>query len=143
MYFSIQNIRKEQQDLHLLIKKATERLVTLDQMEQELQAGTEHSEDVDFSIFKDMTRRLLTELWDAPKRMISQEHIREYVMLDEDADAGALRKAMYQVRKELESKNFGYEIRNIWGKGYQLIRRETLPNVTNHPQNTGKTQKKR
>jgi len=114
-------------------------LVALEQQEHELQKAAERTdeENVDFSKFKDTTRRLLVEFWDAPNRMLSHEDIREDVMLDKDADDRALRQVICKARKEMAAKNFAYDIENIRGTGYRLIRRETLPNVSEPPRNTG------
>ena len=76
---------------------------------------------VDFSLFKDTTRRLLVELWDAPDRMLSQEHIKEYVILDEYASDSAVKMVIRRARQEIENcSRFLYEIVSIPRKGYQL-----------------------
>ena len=80
----------------------------------------------DFSMFKDTTRRLLTELWDAPERMLSHEDIRQDVILDEYASDGAVKHVIMRARKELMNHEFAYNIRSIWGKGYQIVAR-TMP----------------
>ena len=101
----------------------------------------EEPETPDFSMFKDTTRRLLTELWDAPRRMLSHQDIREDVMFDEYANDGAVRKAMCIARRELKRKNFSYDIKNIKDKGYKLVARETLPTLPAPPKIREKRQK--
>ena len=80
--------------------------MTLRKRLTEILTGTDRTDDCpDFSMFKDTTRRLLIELWDAPEKMISNQDIREDVMFNEDADGRALRKAISIVRKELAQGN--------------------------------------
>ena len=110
-----------------------ERVVLLAELQERREEGKhEEPEAPDFSMFKDTTRRLLTELWDAPRRMLSQQDIREDVMLDAYATDGAVREAMRKARRELRSQNFAYDIKNIKNKGYGLVVRETSPTSPNH-----------
>ena len=74
----------------------------------------------DFSVYSDTTRRLLVNLWDAPKRMLSHEDIREYVILDEYASNKAIERVVAKAREAIAQNHFPYEIKNVWGKGYCL-----------------------
>ena len=78
-------------------------------------------EHIDFSMFKDTTNRLLLELWNAPNKMLSHEEIKEYVMFDPEAPGRNVRRAMNRAREALRQKNVHCEIKNIRGKGYQLV----------------------
>jgi DNA-binding response OmpR family regulator len=75
-------------------------------------------ENPDFSIFKDVTRRLLIELWEAPERFLSKEDIREDVIGDVEASDGAVWSVILRARKAIEGSGMGIE--NIRGKGYRL-----------------------
>lgn len=109
-----------------------ERVVLLAELRERQEGKCEEPEVPDFSMFKDTTRRLLTELWDAPEKMVSQEHIKEYVMEDEDADLGYLRQVINRAKQEMKDcPDFQYDIENVWGKGYKLIARKVLQSVTN------------
>jgi DNA-binding response OmpR family regulator len=110
-------IKLERQALYL-------QLAALEQEEYEILTETERTDEVDaempdFSIFKDTTCRLLEAMWDAPDRMMSQEDIREYVILDEYASDKAVKHVIARARQEVE--DYEIEIKNIHGKGYQLI----------------------
>ena len=50
-----------------------------------LTVETESESIADFSMFPDTTRRLLTELWDAPEKTLDKEDIRQDVIGDEYA----------------------------------------------------------
>jgi len=114
--------------------------------EREMEIWSRYQEDegqIDFSMFKDTTRRLLVELWDAPGKMLSQEHIKEYVIFDEDASDRAVRLVIDRARKEMKCcPDFHYEINNVRGKGYQLISREVFQSVSQPSKKPGKTAKK-
>jgi DNA-binding winged helix-turn-helix (wHTH) protein len=96
-----------------------------------LEAGEDAEYAPDFSMFKDTTRRLLTELWHAPDRMLSHQDIREDVMHDEVARDGTVREAIRKARRELRNVNCVYSIETIRVKGYKLVVSKTPPNVTN------------
>jgi DNA-binding winged helix-turn-helix (wHTH) protein len=131
-------IQNEEQELFA-------RLLALSQEREAILTGEVRTdqEQTDFSMFKDTTRRLLTNLWDAPDKMLSHEDIREDVMFDPEAPDRNIRRTINRARKALREKNSRYAIKNIKGKGYQLIRGETLPNVTNLSKTPQKPQKKR
>ena len=104
-----------------------QRLIALNQREQAILTDAARTEDeqVDFSKFKDTTRQLLIELWDAPDRMLSHEQLKEYVLSDEKAKDSTIRKTVERARAELKNyPEFRYEIKSVWGIGYRLIRRE-------------------
>ena len=110
-------IKLERQALYL-------QLAALEKEEYEILAGDVRTDEVeaempDFSIFKDTTCRLLTAMWEAPEKTLSQEDIREDVIFDEEASDNAVKQVIKKAKKELEDYNI--EIKNIWGKGYQLI----------------------
>jgi len=109
-------IKLERQALYL-------QLAALEKEEYEILTETERTDEEepmpDFSIFKDTTCRLLTALWEAPDRILSQEDIREYVILDEYASEKAVKNVIARARQEVE--DYEIEIKNIHGKGYQLI----------------------
>ena len=75
----------------------------------------------DFSMFKDTTRRLLTELWDAPDKMIEKEDVRHDVILDEYASEMAVKNVVRRARRELSESKIKLTIKNVFGKGYQLV----------------------
>ena len=79
----------------------------------------------DFSRFKDMTSRLLTEFWNAPNRILSHEDIRQDVIFDEEAKDKTVWQVVCRARKELIDARYPYEIKSIDGKGYQLV--DTTP----------------
>jgi DNA-binding winged helix-turn-helix (wHTH) protein len=85
-------------------------------------------EEVDFSMFKDTTRRLLIELWDAPDKMISHQDIREDVIFDEEASDQAVKNVIARARYELAEAHAKFTIENVFGKGFQLV-----PKSTKHP----------
>jgi len=112
------------------------RLTTLNQQDREILTKAEGTEYVDVSMFPDETRRLLTEFLKAPKHMLSHEAIRKDVMFvysggEEDVNdnndngngGSALRQLIERARKNLVDRpDFPYVIKNIRGKGYQLVR---------------------
>ena len=83
----------------------------------------------DFSTFKDETERLLMAFWEAPNKTLSQEDIRQDVILDDDASDGAVRHVINRARKALREANSLYNIMNVRGKGYSLTNREVFQNV--------------
>jgi len=83
-------------------------------------------EHPDFSMFKAETERLLIAFWNAPNRFLSQEDIREEVILDEEASERAVRQVIVRARKAIREMNFCYEIKNLREKGYRLVNREML-----------------
>jgi DNA-binding response OmpR family regulator len=113
------------------------RFADLDQQDKEILTRAEGSGYVDVSMFPDETRRLLTEFLRAPKYMLSHEDIRTNVMLlrfaenpdangsaahGSTANGNALRQVIERARKNIKDQpDFHYEIRNIRGKGYQLV----------------------
>jgi len=97
-------------------------------LETELRAileGVAEPEVPDFSMFKDTTRRLLTELWDAPERMLEKEDIRQDVILDEYASDGAVKQVIGRARIEMQEKRFPYVIKTVFNRGYQLVPKGT------------------
>jgi len=74
----------------------------------------------DFSGFKEATRRLLVNLWDAPDKMLSHEDIRQDVILDEYASTKAIERMIAKAREEIVQNDFPYSIKNVWGRGYRL-----------------------
>ena len=105
---------------------------------------TEKKESVqkaDLSMFKDTTKRLLTELWKAPNKMLTHEDIKEFVMFDPEAPDSNVRRTINGVRAALREKGSSYEIENVKGKGYRLAINETLPNVTKVSKTRGKSTK--
>ena len=146
MTLSHEDIRKERQALHLTIKQAIERLAVLDQMEQELPAETERTEefDIDVSQFKDTTNRLLTEFLNAPNQMLSQEDIRQDVILDEFASENAVMIVITKARNEMsDCCDCHYEIRNMKRRGYKLVRKESFPNLSKTQKTPRNKRKKR
>jgi DNA-binding winged helix-turn-helix (wHTH) protein len=109
-----------------------ERLVALDREEKEILTGKVRTDEecVDFSMFRDTTSRLLTAFWNAPDKMLSHEDIRQDVLFDPEASDCNVRRVINRARKALQEKNFGYEIRNIKGKGYHFFRNATLPQAS-------------
>lgn len=108
------------------------------------------------STLTDSTQRLVDELWNAPQHALEHEVIKALVMFDDNANPGALRKAICVARKELKEKHSVFKITTIRKHGhqsgkYQLVRistlpqttEETLPNVTERSKNTEKTAKQK
>ena len=73
----------------------------------------------DFSIFKPTTCRLLTAMYEAPDKMLYHDDIRQDVMDDEYASEMAIKNVVRRARQEIGG--YEIEIKNIHGKGYQLI----------------------
>jgi DNA-binding response OmpR family regulator len=88
------------------------------EIERRERVGT--AEQIDFSMFKDTTNRLLTEFMNAPDKMLSQEDIRQDEMFDEYASDDAVKKVIKRAREESALNKLPYEIKNIRGKGYKL-----------------------
>ena len=85
------------------------------------EVSIERNEDAmpDFSIFKETTCRLLEAMWAAPDKMLSQHDIREDVIFDEEASENAVKQVIKKAKKEI--KGYAINIKNIYGKGYQLV----------------------
>jgi DNA-binding winged helix-turn-helix (wHTH) protein len=118
-------ILAERQALHA-------RLAALDQEEREILTGTVRSEDEspDFSMFKDTTNRLLTEFMNAPDKMLSQEDIRQDVILDDEASENAVWSVIKRAKQELSRcHECHYGIKSIPKKGYQLVISRKLSNT--------------
>ena len=80
--------------------------------------------DVDLSMFKDTTRRLLEEFLRAPGKMLSHEKIRRNVMLDEYASDAAVRNLVKRARSEMSAcRECPYFIKTISKRGYKLEKR--------------------
>ena len=90
----------------------------------------ERTDDVDFSMFKETTARLLTEFWNAPDKMLSQEDIRQDVILDEEASDAAVKMVVKRARAEMKAKRFRYVIKSVFNKGYQVVPKVTKSNKT-------------
>ena len=100
-----------------------EDLVLETELREILEGRAEENDDVDFSMFKETTARLLTEFWNAPNKMLSQEDIRQDVILDEEASDKAVKNVIARARYELAEANAKFDIKNVFGKGYQLVPR--------------------
>jgi len=114
-------IKKERQALY-------EQLAALEREEYEILARemrideghTEEPEAMpDFSIFKPTTCRLLTAMYEAPDKMLYHDDIRQDVMDDEYASDRAIWNVIDRAKEEIAEYNI--EIKNVRGKGYQLI----------------------
>ncbi|MCL2710086.1 MAG: helix-turn-helix domain-containing protein [Planctomycetaceae bacterium] len=130
------------EDVALLLANNVERqwiltrLAGLDQQDKKILSKAEDTKPVDVSMFSDETRRLLMEFLKAPKCILSRKNIRQDVMLllpeenDIDANGSALRQIIGRARKNMkEHPGFPYEIKNIRGKGYQLVSKAVLRNA--------------
>jgi len=123
------------EDIIRLRANATERqllltrLAILEQQDTTILTKAENMEHIDASVFPCETYRLLTEFLRAPKHILSHEDIRQDVMLlqpdEEGGDGSALRQVIDRARKKLKDHpHLRYEIKNIRGKGYQLVRKK-------------------
>ena len=74
-----------------------------------------------FSNFKETTARLLTALWNAPKKMLSHEDIREDVIWDGEASNKAVERVVARGREELREHQCSFEIVNVYRKGFRLV----------------------
>ena len=98
------------------------RLVVLEDEEQQILTKAKRLEQTDFSMFKDVTSRLLTELAKARNRMLLYEDIRKNVMLDTEASDRAVRQVVVRARLEIRSHHDCLcEIKNVKSKGYRLV----------------------
>jgi DNA-binding response OmpR family regulator len=99
-------------------------------MEQELLTGEVRSEDEspDFSVYTDMSRRLLIELWDSRTKTISKEDIKEDVIGDSFANDSYVWTIVSKTNTEMLDKKFPFKIVNIRGVGYKLVPTRTLTN---------------
>ena len=87
----------------------------------------EESEVPDFSMFGGTTSLLLTKFYQAENKMLFPDDIWQDVMFrspDEEDENGGVRVTVRRARRELEASDCGYEIKNIRGQGYQLVRKE-------------------
>ena len=91
------------------------------QCDRELLRREREAESPNFSRFSDTSRRLLTEMWDAPNRTISHQDVREDVIGDIDASLSAIWSVIFRAKKELEGS--GMTIKNVRGNGYMLVLR--------------------
>ena len=128
MNLRLLEIQKERQEQMLVMQQALAHIAALDQEENEILTGkvcAEYEEPVeeeatpDYSIFSYKTCLLLTEMHEAPNRILSYENIREDVIFNVDASERAVKNVVLRARKEIE--DYEIEIKNIHGKGYQLI----------------------
>ena len=131
MNLRLLEIQKERQEQMLVMQQALAHIAALDQEENEILTRTvrlEYEEPVEeetmpnFAIFSYKTSLLLTEMWEAPNRVLLYENIREDVIFNEDASEDAIKMVVLRARKEIEE--YDIEIKNIHGKGYQLITNE-------------------
>jgi DNA-binding winged helix-turn-helix (wHTH) protein len=101
------------------------------EMMEILEANERHEdENPDFSMFRDTTRRLLVNMWDASNRMLSHEDIKDYVLQNDERSDAAVRDVVREARDEIKTcRGFHYEIKNEWGKGYRLVKQEVWENV--------------
>ena len=121
-------------------RKLAAELATLDQkIEAEaMRPQTERSEytesepKLNLLVFKDKTLLLLTRLWNAPNRMLSNDDIREYVIFEGGATDNAVRLVINRAKEEMKAyQDCRYEIINKRNKGYLLVCKETFHNVSN------------
>jgi DNA-binding response OmpR family regulator len=135
---SLVEIRKERQELH-------QRLVVLDQMEQELLTMKERTVKPDFSVFTGTTKLLLDAFWKASKNILCPDDIWQDVMFrgaDEPDKHGGVRTTVKRARKEMRALcDFHFEIKNIRGQGYQFVEVEVGQRVST-PQKTQRKQRK-
>jgi len=104
------------------------RLAVLEEQDKKILERAASKEYIDVSMFPNETGRLLTEFLKSPKRILSHEEIRQDVMLlspeeeETDVNGCALRQVIGRARKNIKKHpDFHYEIKNIRGKGYQLV----------------------
>jgi DNA-binding winged helix-turn-helix (wHTH) protein len=98
--------------------------------------------DFDFSMFKDTTCRLLTELLNAPGHMLSHKIIRQDVMFDVEASDSAVRNVVKRARKEMkENGACRYEIKTICTKGYKLEKIKKVSKCIKTPKSLPKSEK--
>ena len=86
-------------------------------------ANSDEEELPDLSSFRDSIRRLLINLWNATDNVLSHDAIKAYVLLDEISSNNAVYDIIREARKEIEKQGFLYKIDNVWGRGYQLVKR--------------------
>ncbi|MCL2709680.1 MAG: helix-turn-helix domain-containing protein [Planctomycetaceae bacterium] len=97
---------------------------------------------VDLSMFKDTTRRLLKELLNAPGNMLSHSEIRQGVMIDVMASDSAVRNVVKRARKEMRAcRDCPYEIKTIIRKGYRLEKTEMYQDVSKKPKISPKSRR--
>jgi len=98
--------------------------------------------EIDFTVFTDTTRRLLIEFWDVPGKMLSHQDIREDVLFHKDAKEQAIHDVIREAKKEMRFHHFGYEIKNVRGKGYRLEKIEVWRSLEKHQKIPEKQRKK-
>ena len=126
-------IERKRQLVAEIIAKQNE-VATIDRMIEEMVLCSVRAEEEsglpDFSMFKEETSRLLTAFWHAPEKLLFREDIRQKVIFDNKASDGAVRQVIDRAKKALQEVNFPYDIKNIRGKGYKLIRKRAERSVT-------------
>ena len=81
--------------------------------------------------FSSATFDLVRQLWFAPEHILSQEDIRQDVILDDDASDNAVWIRVKRARRELNKVNFPYAIVTLRGWGYRLTpNRQSVKNMT-------------
>jgi DNA-binding winged helix-turn-helix (wHTH) protein len=114
-------------EIHTERRKILKKMEKLNDNETDLLTQLQEQGDVksieqpDFSVFKDTTSRLLTELWNAPTRMLSHEDIRQDVIFDDEANDSAIRQVISRAKTELNKMKYPFEIKNVKKKGYTLV----------------------
>ena len=124
-----QEIAARLREVHAERRRIIKKLGKLDDRETDLltqlqDRGSGNGEQYslpDFSMFKDTTRRLLTEFWVAPDRMLSHEDIRQDVIGDDLANDCTVWQVICRANAELVKKKFPFEIKNVKKKGYRLV----------------------
>jgi len=75
----------------------------------------------DFSMFKDTTRRLLIEFLNVSGNILTQDDIKTAVICDEWASDSAVRSVIKRARKEIRTcPDCHYEIKSISQKTYKM-----------------------
>ena len=123
----LREISVERQRILKKLVKLNDREVDLfDQLQEQVKRT--NIEPPDFPMFKETTRRLLTEFWNAPDHMLSHEDIRQDVIYDEEANDGTIWQVVSRANSELVKTKSHFEIKNIKKRGYQLA----IKNLTKH-----------
>jgi DNA-binding response OmpR family regulator len=113
MYPRLLEIQKEEQELFA-------RLLALSRERDEILAGTERTEEIDFSVFKGTTARLLTQMWEADGKQITLTDIQDDIIGDDMASDQAIWSIVKRAKQELKDNKFDYTIKSIKGEGYKL-----------------------
>jgi hypothetical protein len=117
----MEKLRAERVDLRAELKEHTKAECT----------GYAKSEPVlNFLLYKGKPLLLLWELWNAPKRMLSYQQIREDVMCKDEASIDAVMGFVKRAKNAMKSKKEHYEIENIHEWGYRLLYRESCQNLS-------------